>query len=149
AQLERRAVEILAAGQVDAAVAFLHLAADERRHEDATAVLGKAAGELRLRRHALDQADDLLGRLVGVWDGDDIGDLLLARRDEQQSLAVDIADRSPAHREDLEAAPLADERRLRRGGDQLRSVERDTRVAQAEDMPQSLAVRLDRLVVRF
>src|SRR5262249_34654188 len=120
AQLERRAVEVLAVGQVGAAVALLHLAADERRHDDAAAALSEATGKLRLRRHALHQAGYLLGRLVGVGDGDDIGDLLLSNRDEQQALAVDVADGRPAHRKDLEAGPLADERRLRRGGDQLR-----------------------------
>src|SRR5207249_3792722 len=45
AQLEGRAVEVLAVGQIRPAHPLFHLAADERRHDDAAAALGQPAGE--------------------------------------------------------------------------------------------------------
>ena len=60
-----------------------------------------------------------------------------------------VAERRPADREDLVVLALADQRRLRSRGNQLRRVERHARIADAEDMCQPLPVRLNRLVVRL
>src|SRR5262249_32982359 len=105
AELEGGAIDVFAVSQIRAAgktgrVALSHLATDERRDEDAAAVFGQATGELRFGGHALGEATDLLGRLVGIGNGDDVGDSF-AVGNQQQSFAVHLPDGGPADGEDV------------------------------------------------
>ena len=90
------------------------LPVDQHRHDDAAAVLGQPAGELRFLRHARRQADEHLRRPVGVGDRDDLRDDL-ALRLQQQALAIDALEHRPADGVDLVEVGLGDQRRhLRR-----------------------------------
>ena len=73
AQLEGRAIDILAVGELGRACCCV-AAVDQHRHQDPAPALGQPPGELRFHRHARRQADELFRRLVGVGDGDHVGD---------------------------------------------------------------------------
>jgi hypothetical protein len=60
----------------------------------------------------------LFGSLVGVGDGDDVGDLL-AFGDEEQAFAVDLADGGPADGEDFVVFAAADGARVARRAERI------------------------------
>ena len=92
---------------------------DQRRHDHAAAALGQPAGELRLGRDSRRKPGQLLGRLIGIGNGHDVGH---GRPDlgtsSSPSLAHAAHDR-PADGKGFEDLAAADQRRLRGRFDQL------------------------------
>ena len=73
AQLEGRAIQVLAARERRSLVSRAHFPVDQRRHDDPTAALRKPPGELRLGRDALHKARNHLRRLVRVRESHNVG----------------------------------------------------------------------------
>ena len=101
AQLERRPVDELAVGQPGAAVAGGNGAVDQGRDDHPAAALGQPSRHLRLSRHPGNQADELLGRLVGVGNDHHVGNTQAIVGLQQQTLAGHVAECRPANGEDV------------------------------------------------
>jgi len=149
AQLERRPVQVLSIGQRRAVQTSLQLAADQRGDQDETAIFRQSPRVLRYDRYAFAQPADRLGGLVRVGNRDHAGRRRRVIRHQQQAFALHAADDGPADREDLVARPPPHQRRLCGGPGQFQAVEGDSPVADAQDVRQSQAVRLDGLLVRL
>ena len=117
-------------------------------HDHAAAALGQPARDLRFRRHARDQPDELLGRLVGVGDDDDVGDRS-SRSPGTSSRPSPCTSPKAGQRtaKTSNVSPAASRSGRADRADKLRAVERHPRVAHAQDVRQPLAVGLDRGVV--
>ena len=120
---------------------------DQHGNDHLAPALGQPPGELALRRNAAGQSGQLLGGLVGVRDGDDIGDGRAIDWREQQTFAVNVAKGRPPHVKHFIALPAPTGGRLARGGDHFQFHRTDPRVAHAQDVRQPLPVGGDGLFI--
>jgi hypothetical protein len=122
-------------------------AVDHRRHQHLAAVFGQCAGELLLRRESPSQPADLLGRLIGIRQGNHPCHRRPVRF-QQQSLAENAVEHRPPHLVDAISRTVGRQCRIPLVAETLHD-DRHARLDHSDLLQKSGAVRLDRCGIRL
>ena len=149
AHVERLPVQPLAPGLLalgELRVARLDgFSPDQYWDEQFAAAIGKDAAELMFRRQPGREAEDLLGRLTGIGDDNDVRCRRALGRLHVQPFGPDAVEHGPANLEDTVAVRLGHKRRMFVVSEAFQAG-RQARVDRPYDLAQPIAIFLDRRI---